>query len=112
MWQPPPGNGRHPLAVIGGLLLGLLLGFLVMPWLGIWLGSGATASSGSDSLGAIGIVLGFGLPILLGIVLLVPRQLRRAGAGLLMGISIGMIVGSVSCLGVWGAFVGALSGSH
>ena len=37
VWQPPPGNRRNPLLVIGGILLGLGLGFLVMPWLGIWL---------------------------------------------------------------------------
>ena len=31
---------------------------------------------------------------------------------MLMGISIGMIVGSASCLGVWGLFIVALSGAH
>lgn len=112
VWQPPPGRRRNPLLVIGGILLGLGLGFLVMPWLGIWLSAGATSSSGADSLGGIGIILGFGLPIVVGIGMLLSRKLRQAGAGVLMGISIGMIVGSASCLGVWGLFIAALSGSH
>ena len=98
--------------VIGGILLGLGLGFLVMPWLGIWLSAGATSSSGADSLGGIGIILGFGLPIVVGIGMLLSRRLRKAGAGVLLGISIGMIVGSASCLGVWGLFIVALSGAH
>ena len=36
----------------------------------------------------------------------------KAGAGVLLGLSIGMIVGSASCLGVWGLFIAALSGAH
>lgn len=104
--------------MFGGIVLGLGLGFLVMPWLGIWLSSGIASTSGSsgsssaETLGGFGIVLGFGLPIVVGLGMLFSSRLRRAGAGVLLGISIGMIVGSASCLGVWGLFIAALSGAH
>jgi hypothetical protein len=114
VWQPPPSGSRHPLAILGGVVLGLALGFFLMPWLGIMLGSSAasTGNSSAETLGGVGVVLGFGLPIALGIAMLIPRRLRKAGAGVLLGLSIGMIVGSASCLGVWGLFIAALSGAH
>lgn len=99
--------------MVGGIVLGLVVGFLVMPWLGIWIGAGLSGTgSGDGALGGLGIALGFGLPIVGGIALLFSSRARRAGAGLLMGMSIGMIVGSASCLGVWGLFIAALSGAH
>jgi hypothetical protein len=116
VWQPPPGTRRNPFLVLGGILLGLGLGFFALPWFGIWLGAGAAStvddSSSANALGGIGIALGFGLPIVLGIALLIPRKLRQAGAGVLLGLSIGMIVGSASCLGLWGLFIAAMSSSH
>ncbi len=108
VWQPPPGNRRNPLLVVGGILLGLGLGFFALPFLGLWLTG--LASGTSDTLGGLGIAVGFALPILLGIALLIPRKLRKAGAGVLMGISIGMIVGSASCLGIWGLFIASYNG--
>ena len=108
VWQPPPGNRRNPLLVVGGILLGLGLGFFALPFLGLWMTG--LASGTSDTLSGIGIAVGFALPILLGIALLVPRKLRKAGAGVLMGISIGMIVGSASCLGIWGLVISSYNG--
>ena len=39
------------------------------------------------------------VPLLLGIALLVPPRFRVVGAGVVMGLAVGLIVGSASCLG-------------
>lgn len=103
MWQPDPAARRHPLAIVGGLLIGLFLGFLGLPY-----GSLALFSSVESTGGLLGF-LGFGSPILIGIALLIPKKLRHVGAGILMGLAIGMIVGSAACLGLIGLFLAAYS---
>ena len=50
-----------------------------MPFLGLWVTG--LASGTSETFGAIGIAVGFALPILLGIVLLIPPSSARRAPG-------------------------------
>lgn len=89
-------------------MLGLLLGFLGLPSVSLALVSSFEASGDSGVLG----FLGFGSPIIIGIALLVPKKLRHVGAGVLMGLAIGMIVGSAACLGLIGLFVASYNAGY
>jgi hypothetical protein len=104
-WQPSPQR-RHPLVVVGGLLIGLFLGFFGLPYTSIVLVSEFEPSGVGPGF------LGFAAPILIGIALLVPKKLRTVGAGILMGLSIGMIVGSAACLGLIGLFIASYSSGY
>jgi hypothetical protein len=89
-----PPSGRNGGATAAGVVLGLGLGFLGLPLAGVAL---IDALGGSDTgWNLIHVLL---VPLVLGIVLLAPPRFRSVGAGALMGLAIGMIVGSSACLG-------------
>jgi hypothetical protein len=101
LWRPPEGQRRHPLAVMLGLLAGLVLGFFALPYAGVLVADSVADSSGGGGGSLITLAL---LPLLLGAALLIPRKLRVVGAGVVMGLAVGLIVGSASCLGLIGIF--------
>lgn len=101
VWQPPQGRRRNPAVVLLGVLLGLGLGFFVLPYAGVVIADGLvdTSSDGDWTIVTLAVV-----PLLLGIALLVPPRFRVVGAGVVMGLAVGLIVGSASCLGLIGLF--------
>lgn len=115
--EPPPGGWGQPAhppppdeappekrsgwAVAGGVLLGLVLGFYGLPTATVLLVGPLGTLTGVDWLG----VVGFLVPFVVGIALLVPRKLRFVGAGIIMGLAIGMIVGAAACLGLLGIVI-------
>ena len=101
VWQPPQGRRRNPAVVLLGVLLGLFLGFFALPYAGLVIADGLvdTSSEGDWNIVTLSVV-----PLLLGITLLVPPRFRVVGAGVVMGLAVGLIVGSASCLGLIGLF--------
>lgn len=103
--QPPPG--ARPIRA-GLVALGLLLG-VVLTWaVQVALALALEAAPGPRIGG--GAPLGDGLPLIpvllpaaVGIVLLLIPRWRQVGAGLLMGMAIGSIVGAGVCVAVLGA---------
>lgn len=83
----------------GPLLGGMACGVLACwTWITGALVVGLTAAYGTSSNAvAVAAVVMAGLPVALGIVLLVRPRSRQVGAGFLMGLSIGMIIGAGVC---------------
>lgn len=98
--EPPETPPDRPTtgAVIGGTVVGVI-GGIVLAFI-------ATALLSNVSGDAPTIAM-FGVPVLVGIVLLAVPSLRRTGAGFVMGLGIGSIVSA----GVCGAFVAWVSTS-
>jgi hypothetical protein len=81
------------------IVLGLVLGMVCCwVWIAVSLILGIGVAYGNDSSvpAVLGLVLA-ALPVVVGIVLLVVPKTRQLGAGFLMGISIGFIVGAGVC---------------
>lgn len=95
MEEEPTSTGRNPGATGAGVVLGLGLGFLGLPILGVVV---LDALGGSDS--SVNLIHLLLVPLVLGVVLLLPPRFRTVGAGAVMGLAIGMIVGSSACLGI------------
>ncbi|WP_309647037.1 hypothetical protein [Nocardioides sp.] len=93
--QGPPGKPLRALPIIGGLVLGAVVCWI---WIAgsLIVGLGAAYGQDSGALAAVGLAVA-ALPVVLGIVLLVRPSSRQLGAGFLMGIAIGMIVGAGVC---------------
>lgn len=92
--------------LIGGLVLGVPVCWFWMT-VSLVLGFGVSYGNGSDVAAVIGVLLA-GVPVVLGIALLVRPRTRQLGAGFLMGISIGFIAGAGVCASLFipGAFDG------
>ena len=98
----PPSDGHDPAtpaAVIGGAILGVI-GGIVLSFLSMSLASTIDSEFSAA-------LLMFGVPVLVGVVLLGVPQLRRVGAGFVMGLGIGSVVSA----GVCAAFMAYLSRS-
>jgi hypothetical protein len=81
------------------IVLGLVLGMVCCwVWIAVSLILGIGVAYGNDSSvpAVLGLVLA-ALPVVVGIALLVVPKTRQLGAGFLMGISIGFIVGAGVC---------------
>lgn len=101
VWRPPQGRRRNPAVVLLGVLVGLGLGFFVLPYAGLVIADGLTDTSSDGDWNIVTLAV---VPLLLGIALLVPPRFRVVGAGVVMGLAVGLIVGSASCLGLIGLF--------
>lgn len=86
--SPKVGN------VIGGVALGLAtaVGYMVVAFIGLY--SLDSSGSGSDVVG----VLLFAAPAVVGAILLAFPRTRRAGAGLVIGLAVGLIVVPAMCV--------------
>ncbi|GAB2880500.1 hypothetical protein [Nocardioides pacificus] len=87
--------------VVAGGVLGFALSWL---WIAIVLFGGFASSYGSEGDSftgswVFGVLVGAAAlaPLVLAVVLLVRPRTRQAGAGLVMGLAIGMVVGSGIC---------------
>lgn len=102
--QSPPGQPLRALPIIGGIVLGAIVCWV---WItgALLIGLGTAYGTDSDLVAALTVVVA-ALPVVLGIVLLVRPGTRQLGAGLLMGICIGMIAGAGVCVSLFlpGAF--------
>ncbi|QIK66969.1 hypothetical protein G7072_12020 [Nocardioides sp. HDW12B] len=67
----------------------------------------STVKAGDGSWNLIHVLL---VPLVLGVLLLVPPRFRSVGAGVVLGLAIGMIVGSATCLGLLGLVEGSYAG--
>jgi hypothetical protein len=90
-----PASPIRPLPLIGGLVLGLVV---CWGWIAVTLIVGLGVAYGNDSgfPAVIGLVFAV-VPVVIGIVLLVRPRTRQVGAGFLMGLSVGFIVGAGVC---------------
>ena len=84
----PPVRRVDAGAVFGGIVLGVVL---------TWLSFTAVVSAGLSNGGPAPAVLALVLPAVVGVALLSHPRSRQAGAGLLMGLAIGMITGAGVC---------------
>ncbi len=85
--------------IVGGIVLGV---GVCMVWITatLFVGFGTAYGSGSDVPAVLGIVAAV-LPVVLAVVLLARPRTRQLGAGFLMGISVGLIVGAGACATVF-----------
>lgn len=93
--QEPPGRPLQALPIIGGLVVGVIVCWVWIAF-SLILGLGTAYGSQSNAV-AVGAVIIAGLPVLLGVLLLVRPRTRLLAAGFLMGLSIGMIGGAGVC---------------
>lgn len=99
--QPLPGRPVSPGALVAGGVLGFVLSWL---WIAIVLFGGFAAAYSAEGDGftsswAFGVLVAVAAlaPLVLAVVLLVLPRTRQAGAGVVMGLAIGMVVGSGVC---------------
>lgn len=99
-----PQEPREGRVTWWAVFLGALLGF-VASWtvfavtvLGLYATYGDSTSTGQNIVAGLGL---FGLPVILGLLLLRPRN-RVVGAGFLLGLAIGSITGAGICAGFAG----------
>ena len=106
MEQGPQDQGpdeRDSRSVASGAVLGALLGFFVLPTpIYLFLSSVHPDYRDSD------VYLGIAVPGVLGLLMLVRPRLRAAGAGVLLGLALGLVLGSGACLAYLGSTGGTL----
>lgn len=95
-WNPPPPpepqrSGPRAGPVIGGLVVGVIVGIVYI--VAAFIVAYAVVSDGGS--GAVWLL--FVLPAAVGVVLLAVPRTRRAGAGFVLGMAIGLIVFPAVC---------------
>lgn len=92
--EPRPEPPRTPISlssVVGGLILGVLASWILLAFLVL------ETNRGSDAWwGALAAAVVFAA-------LVVPRRTRQAGAGLVLGLAVGLIVGAGACAAMVGS---------
>ena len=95
-WNPPPPpepprSALRAGPVIGGLVVGVVVGLVYI--VAAFIAAYAVASDGSSGV----VWLLFVVPAVVGAVLLAVPRSRRAGAGFVLGLAIGLIVFPAVC---------------
>ena len=92
----PAGRRTSTGPVIGGAVLGCIVSWL----LAIITGFALYTTYGDSNSTTVSIYGALGLPAIISVALLVPSRTRYWGAGLLIGVAIGSVLGAGVCVGV------------
>ncbi len=96
---PPDGPKMTADRLVGGVVLGFVASWMFYLFTAVTAVT-AFGDEGSPSPGPWLELVVLVLPPVVMLALLVPRRTRRAGAGLLLGIALGSVVGAGACVGV------------